>query len=183
MKTHLIILLYTSALACSSLLQAQTTLWEKRFTDTTSSDFEYGSWINQLSHTTEGLSISGQADHSGGVGFNVTPPLNLSSSSLDSYAIVIRAKRLPESTAEKLGVMLCSTSCSDASVWQFLLSELNTDKFTDIEIPLFIAPVYTRDSGVNFSNILEVQLQGDYTNPGMIGILVESVRIVEETTK
>lgn len=177
---------YTSTLASVALafivnqVNAQEVLWQHDLKQDPFFSFVYGSWSGQLATSDEGVVISKEADHTGGAGFTVSPPLNIQDIPIEKLFAVVRAKLLPESTAQKVGFLLCSNPGSDSSVWQFPLSSLSTEEFTDVEIALSDNPAHIRDAGVNLSNIMEVQVQGDYTNPGIIGIILQSIKIISK---
>ena len=152
-------------------------LFERDLTGTSGFDFVYGSWEGNLRQTEEGIIIAEGCDNSGGAGF-LHFLLNLADIPKEELFAVVEAKRLPTSSARLLGVLLVSKAGSDASCWQYPIKDISMLDFETIYFPLAKSPVYTKDSGLDFSNVIELQLQGDYTHPGEIGLIVKKVKII-----
>jgi hypothetical protein len=158
---------------------AEDVLFERDLTGSQNFDFAYGSWEGNMRPSEEGIIVAEQCDYSGGAGF-INFSLNLAGIPLNELFVVVEAKRLPSASAKLLGVLLVSKSMSDASCWQYPIADISDMEFTSVEYPLAAQPAYTRDAGVDFSNIIDLQVQGDYTTPGEIGLLIRKIKIIRK---
>jgi len=171
----------TASLLAWTTLQspAEDVLFERDLTGSQNFDFAYGTWDGNLRPSEEGIIVAEQCDYSGGAGF-LNFSLNLADIPRSELFAVVEAKRLPTSSARLLGVLLASTAGSDASTWQYPIADIGEVDFESVEFPLANAPVVIRDAGVDFSNVIDIQIQGDYTNPGEIGLIIRKVKIIRK---
>jgi len=178
-KLTFITVVFSTITLVINLCHAEEVIYERDFTNSQNFDFAYGTWDGNLKPSDEGIIIAENCDSAGGAGlhnFN----LNLASYPRNELYAVIEAKRLMTSSAKLIGILLGSKPVSDASTWQYPIADIGEVDFERVEIPLANAPVVIRDAGVDFSNVIDIQIQGDYTNPGEIGLIIRKVKIIRK---